>query len=307
MMMMPGKSYRGALLPLTAQESQLRDRLREHVVTLAQRIGERNTDHYHALQQAQEYVTAQFHSLGLPTRQVSYRVGSQDLANVEAELKGVSRPQEIVLVGAHYDSVAGSPGANDNGSGVAALLELARLFKDSRHRRTLRFVAFVNEEPPFFHGGSMGSVVYAQRARQHREQIVAMLSLETIGYYSDTPKSQRYPAALASLFPDTGNFIGFVGDLASVSLVRRVIGSFRGSTRFPSQGVAAPGWIPGVGWSDQWAFWQQGYRGVMITDTAPFRYPYYHQSSDTPDKIDYDRMARVVSGVRHVLYDLARE
>ncbi len=211
------------------------------------------------------------------------------------------------MVGAHYDSVIGSPGANDNGSGVAALLALARRLAGRQYPRTLRFVAFVNEEPPMFQAaGEMGSHIYASRCRANGDRIEAMLSLETIGYYSNAPRSQRYPLlGLGLLYPTIGNFIGFVGNVSSRALVRQAIGQFRQYAQVPAQGAAMPSVIPGVGWSDQWAFWQFGYPGIMITDTAPFRYPHYHAASDTPDKLDYDTMARVVQGLEKVIEHLA--
>jgi hypothetical protein len=152
----------------------------------------------------------------------------------------------------------------------------------------------------------MGSRVHAARARQRGDDIVAMFSLETIGYYSDTPGSQQYPPPFSLLYPDRGNFIGFVGDLSSRALVRSSIRTFRETTPFPSEGLAAPRFVKGVGWSDQWAFWQEGYPGIMITDTAPFRYPHYHEPTDTPDRLDYNRMARVVAGLRRVVEEQAR-
>jgi Zn-dependent M28 family amino/carboxypeptidase len=225
--------------------------------------------------------------------------------NVEAEIAGSERRDEVVIVGAHYDSVEGTTGANDNASGVAAMLALARTLAMRHPRTTLRFVAFANEEPPYFQTKDMGSVVYAERCKQRGERVVAMLSLETIGFYSDARGSQKYPPPLAALYPDTGNFIGFVGDRSSAALVRRAVATFRGATRFPSEGAALFAWLPGVGWSDQWSFWQAGYPAIMVTDTAPFRYPHYHTVADTPDKLDYDRMARVVTGLQRVVEDLA--
>jgi Zn-dependent M28 family amino/carboxypeptidase len=225
--------------------------------------------------------------------------------NVEAEVRGRERPADIVVVGAHYDSLAFTSGADDNASGVAALLALARAFAGAHPRTTLRFVAFANEEPPYFQTANMGSLVYAKRSRARGEHIVAMLSLETIGYYSDAPGSQRYPPPMGLAYPDRGDFIGFVGDRTSADLVRRVVATFRTTTHFPSEGAAPFSLIPGVGWSDQWSFWQVGYPGVMVTDTAPFRYPRYHTAQDTPDALDYDRMARVVAGLERVIADLA--
>jgi len=224
---------------------------------------------------------------------------------VEAVKPGIKNPQEIVVVGAHYDTIAGSPGANDNGSGIAALLELARLIGTERLKRSVRLVAFVNEEPPFFRTPHMGSVVYARQCRAQDADIVAMLSLETIGCYSNARGSQKYPAPLHLFYPSTGNFIGFVGNLRSRRLLSACVKSFRRVTDFPVQSISAPGWIMGLGWSDHWAFWRYGFPAVMVTDTALFRYPYYHDRYDTPDKLNFGSMARVVSGLRGVLVDLA--
>ena len=185
------------------------------------------------------------------------------------------------------------------------MLELARAFALKKPGRTLRFVEFVNEEPPFFQTPDMGSVVYAKRSRKAGEKIVAMLSLETMGYYSDEPGTQKYPFPLNLVYPSSGNFIGFIGNIESGDLVRDAIASFRRNVQFPSEGAALPAQIPGVGWSDQWSFWQEGYPGIMVTDTAPYRYPYYHTAQDTADKINFDRLARVVAGLEKVISDLA--
>jgi Zn-dependent M28 family amino/carboxypeptidase len=166
-------------------------------------------------------------------------------------------------------------------------------------------VFFANEEPPFYHEDTMGSLVYAKRCRARDENVTAMLSLETTGFYTDTKGSQRYPWPLSSFYPDTGDFIGFVGDTSSRDLVLETVASFRRHTKFPSQGISAPGIIPGIGWSDHWSFWQAGYPGVMVTDTAPFRNKSYHTAKDTPDTLDYARLARVTSGIARVLEDLA--
>ena len=167
-------------------------------------------------------------------------------------------------------------------------------------------MAFVNEEPPYFQSAKMGSVVYARRCHMLQEKIVAVISLETMGYYSDKPDSQHYPPLLSLMYPSTGDFIGFVSDVPSRPLLDEFTASFRRHAKFPSERGAMPTGIPGVGWSDQWSFWEEGYRGLMVTDTAPFRYPYYHEAEDTPDKIDYDRLARVVDGVAGAVGDLAK-
>jgi Zn-dependent M28 family amino/carboxypeptidase len=225
--------------------------------------------------------------------------------NLEGEIAGTQKPEEIVLVGAHYDSVPVSQGANDNASGVAAVLEIARLLRTEPFSRTVRFVAFVNEEPPFFQTGEMGSRVYASQSRKRGEKIIAMISLETIGYYSNKKGSQNYPFPFSLFYPDTADFIGFVGNTASRQLVHQVIGLFRKKTLFPSEGIAAPTWILGIDWSDHWSFNEEGYPALMITDTAFFRYDAYHTRQDTPDKIDYERMARVVRGISDIVCELA--
>ena len=291
--------------PLTAAEQELRARLRAHVDHLASSIGERSFFHPEAVERTAVYVEDQLRALGDSVAGQPFIARGNDVRNVEAERRGRERPQEIVVVGAHYDSAVGSPGADDNATGVAALLEIARLLRGRTHRRTLRLLAFVYEEPPYFQTGDMGSLRYARRCRERGEDVVAMLSLETIGYYSDAAHSQSYPAGLGLVYPHTGNFIGVVGDLRSRALVREVDEAFRRHSPVPCVAAALPGFIPGVGWSDHWAFWQQGYRAVMVTDTAPFRYPAYHATDDTPEKLDYERTARVVAGLAEVVSDLA--
>jgi Zn-dependent M28 family amino/carboxypeptidase len=299
---MPGKNISKAA-PLSPDEVALREELRADVQMLGGEIGERNMWHYPQLNAAADFIENSFSRAGLRPRRDSYNLRGQSCHNIEAEIRG-AHPQ-ILLIGAHYDSVFGSPGANDNGTGVAAMLALARRFADKKTEHTLRFVAFANEEPPYFLSNEMGSFVYAGRCQTRGDQISAMISLETIGYFSDAPHSQTYPTpGLGVFYPKVGNFIGFVGNVGSRALLRRAVALFRKQAKIPSEGAALPAFIPGVSWSDQWSFWQHGYPGIMITDTAPFRYPYYHLASDTPDKLDYDRFALVVSGMEKVIEDL---
>jgi len=302
---MPGRSHSGPLPPLTGEEEEIRRRLEKHVNVLAGEAGERNLRHYGALLAAADYIEKTLEELNFNVLSRPYEADGKKVRNLETEIAGSSRSGRIVLVGAHYDSVIGSPGANDNASGVAALLEIARLLAGNGAPDTVRLAAFVNEEPPYFQTEKMGSRVYARAARKRNDNITAALSLETVGFYSDEPGSQAYPAPFGLAYPDRGNFIGFVGNLSSGGLVRRCVSSFRGGTSFPSEGIAAPPGLPGVGWSDHWAFWQEGYPGIMVTDTAPYRYPHYHEKTDTPDRLDYDSMARVVAGLARVVADLA--
>ncbi len=305
---MPGVSHTGALNPLSAQETAIRQHLEKHVEVLAGAIGERNVCHFDNLEKAAGYIENTLQNLGYRVTAQAFAAAGKTVRNLLAEHAGTLLQDEVVVIGAHYDSVQGSPGANDNASGVAALLEIARLLAGMPLLRTVQFVVFVNEEAPFFYTREMGSHVYASYAHEQGVNIVAMFSLETIGYYDDTPDSQHYPLPFYSLFyPDSGNYIAFVGNLSSRALVRQSIGSFRRHTAFPSEGIAAPGWMRGIHWSDHWSFWQEGYPALMVTDTALFRYPHYHSKSDTPDKIDYPRLARVVSGLARVTADLANQ
>ena len=301
---MPGKNISSAA-PLSSAEIELRDELIADVRILGAEIGERNMARYPQLNAAADFIENSFSRAGLHPRRDTYDLHGRACHNIEAEIRGAR--SEILLIGAHYDSVFGSPGANDNSSGVAAMLALARRFAQTPAQRTLRFVAFVNEEPPYFLSEQMGSFVYAGRCKARGDHISAMISLETIGYFSDAPHSQTYPApGLRLFYPTVGNFIGFVANVHSRALLRRSIAFFRKHAGIPSEGAALPAFIPGVSWSDQWSFWQHGYPGIMVTDTAPFRYPHYHSATDTPDKLDYDRFALVVSGMRNVIEGLGK-
>lgn len=303
---MPGRSHRGPLPSADDRLLELASELRRHVTLLADEIGERNVRFRPGeLARTAEYIAAELADAGYSAQRQEYDVDGTTCANLDVEIPGTTSPDEIVVIGAHYDSVANCPAANDNGSAVAALLSLARTFSGSQNDRTLRFVAFVNEEAPYAHTEQMGSWVYARRCREREEKVTAMLSLETIGYYSDQPGSQKYPAGLGLLYPSKGNFIAFVGNTRYGQLVRQVVGAFRQNEKFPSQGGAMPNVISDIGRSDHWPFWQEGYPALMVTDTAPFRYPYYHTPDDTVDKIDFKRTARVVRGLESVIRALA--
>jgi Peptidase family M28 len=293
-----------ALAPLTPVEREVAGYLRAHVTHLAATIGPRNLQHPGTLDRAGAYIEDAFARAGYRPARQTFVASGRDVANIAAERAGDPKADGLILFGAHYDSAGSSPGANDNASGVAVLLELARAVARERLKMTARFVAFVNEEPPHFMTETMGSLVYATAAARRGERIRAMISLETLGYYSDTPGSQQYPRPFNLLFPNRGNFVAMVSNVSSASLLRQVRNAFRSVSSLPVVASPAPERIPGVGWSDHWSFWQHGVRAVMLTDTAPYRYPHYHTREDTPDKIDYDRLARVVTGCLGVLRSL---
>jgi Peptidase family M28 len=305
MFWMPEKSYSGQLPPLQDKEIALQDLLKQDIQKIAVEIGVRNYSQLEKLDAAKQFLETELTHDGYKVTEKKYKIKDKSYYNIQAEKLGTKNPNQIVLIGSHYDSAFNSPGANDNGTGAVAILELARIFANKSTNRTIRFVEFANEEPPFFWTKDMGSLVYAHQVSQSKENIVAMLSLETMGYFSDVINSQKYPFPINFFYPNQGNFIAFVGNLNSGDLVRQSISSFRRHVPFPSEGASLPGWIPGVGWSDQWSFWQRGYQGIMITDTAPFRYPYYHTEQDTIDKINFDKFTRVVSGLAEVISNLA--
>jgi hypothetical protein len=293
---------RRRVMPLDAPNAALTAELRRDVDTLCAN-GPRNTFRPAALAAAAAHVETELARAGYRVERQRYRIEEEnvDADNLIVELRGASRPNEIVIIGAHYDSVDDSPGADDNASGTAGLLALARRFAHEKPQRTLRFVAFVNEEPPHFQTPLMGSLVYAKRCHERGETIVAMLSLESIGYYSDAEDSQVYPPPLSSLYPSTGNFLGFAGNIASRSLVMRSARAFRDATTLPAEAAVMPQLIQEIGWSDQWSFWQFGWPAIMVTDTAPFRNPHYHTAGDLPETLDYTRFALAVQGLEGVV------
>jgi hypothetical protein len=304
---LPGDPYAGPPPPITDAERDLAGRLRRHVEAIAS--VPHNVDHYPALEQSAAYIEAELNGLGYqPQRQV-YDIGAKPVRNISVELApadaGPATPS--IVVGAHYDSFGPAPGANDNGSGSAAVLELARLLKDVAPKdKRLRLVLFVNEEPPYDRTPDMGSYRFAKALHDKGEKLVGMISLETIGSFSDKPGSQSYPFPFSHIFSDVGNFIAFVALPGGRTFLHEVIGAFRAHTQFPTIGGTAPDNIPGIGWSDHWSFWMFGYPAVMVTDTALFRYPHYHEPTDTPDKVDYEKLARITLGLEQTLRDLLR-
>jgi hypothetical protein len=303
--LMPGDSFKGALPVLRPEQASTADQLRTDVQALAGRIGERNVAHPDQLAAAEDFLAASLAKAGYKTDWQTFDVKGVKCSNLIAELKGTSRPDEVIIVGAHYDAVANCPAADDNASGCAAVLSLARTFAAQPQERTVRFVLFVNEEPPYFWSNDMGSLVYARSCKQRGDQVVGMLSLETIGYYSEKAGSQDYPPPMSLAYPNRGDFIGFVGMGESEAFIKRCVGAFRASVDFPSEGAVMPSLVPRVGASDHWSFWKQGYPALMVTDTAPYRNPNYHKPTDTPEKLDYERMARVVTGLEGVVRAIA--
>lgn len=299
----PGQSFDGPSPVLTPTRQAMAQRLRADVTAIASEP--HNLRHQSALARSEAHIAQQLRSVG-------YQPISYDVILPGRNLEVVIRPRDeaapTLIVGAHYDSFMNAPGANDNGSGTAALLELARALKryDGKLAKRIRLIFFVNEEPPYFKSNAMGSRVAAQSLMASGETIDGMISLETMGYFDDRPGSQFYPFPLSARYPDTGNFIAFVGDMGSRSFLRTSVGHFRRHAQIPSVGGAAPSFVQGIDWSDHWSFSQEGVPAFMVTDTAPFRYPHYHKGADRPDKLDYNRLALVVEGLEAMILDLTR-
>jgi Zn-dependent M28 family amino/carboxypeptidase len=302
---MPGHTFHGPAPPLDARESRYEEILRRDVVALAETIGERNTMRPKKLRAAADYVASQLAAAGYAVGRHPYVAEDMTCETIDADLAGTGAPREIVVVGAHYDSAMFAPGADDNATGTAAVLALARVLAGHPAKRTIRFALFPNEEPPFFAAEDMGSLAYARELRARGDAVVAMLSLESIGYFSDAPGSQHYPGLVGALYPSRGDFVAFVGDLGARALVREAIATFRATAHVGSEGAALPAAIPGIDWSDHRSFRAVGYPAIMITDTATFRNPSYHHETDRAETLDYVRFARTVGGVEDVVRELA--
>jgi hypothetical protein len=280
----------------------LRADLESTVRTLALEIGIRNVADGAALERARDFVAGELQWRLGAVRQETYEAEGQGLANLVAEVPGQSG--EIVLLGAHYDSAPGSPGANDNATGVAVLLAVARALAGTRPLRTVRLVAFTAEEDPHYQTDLMGSVVHARGCRERGEQVTAMVSLDEVGYFTREPRSQGYPFPLNLIYPSVGDFLAVVGNFRSRRLVRAVAAPLR-SSGITVRDAAVPGFLAGVGASDHWSFWQSGYPAVLVTDTANFRYRPFHTPDDLPDQLDTGELSRVAVGVASAIAELA--
>lgn len=269
-----------------------------HVEHLAVKIGSRSVFEYDKITAAKEYLLSCLNGMGYAPMLQNFSYQDRIFSNIVVSIRGKTQPERIVLIGAHYDTVAGTPGADDNASAVAILLEMCRLLKNYVPKLTLKMVFFALEEPPIFRTEFMGSAFYAQAAKKKQENIAAMISLEMLGYYSDQEGGQSYPIPLMGLmYPSTPNFIAVVGNMSSRGLVNRVAASLRKTGGVPVEALATVGFVPGVDFSDHRSFWKMGWPAVMITDTAFYRNPNYHTEMDTIDTLDFNRMSSLLKGI----------
>ncbi|MBE9547735.1 MAG: M20/M25/M40 family metallo-hydrolase [Proteobacteria bacterium] len=279
--------------------------LYEHVKHLSVHIGSRSIHEYDKIEETKNYIVSCLEELGYAPILQDYKYEGKVYSNVIVSIKGEKHPGETIVFGAHYDTVYGTPGADDNASAVAVLLEICRALKDFSPGKTLKLIFFTLEEPPVFRSKSMGSYVYASEAKRKGEDIRAMVCLEMVGYYNDKKGGQAFPLPFMNLvYPSTPNFIAVVGNLKSKSLVKKVKDALSKGSDIPVETLSTVSLVPGIDFSDHRSFWKMGYPAVMVTDTAFYRNPNYHSPADTIDTLNFDKMSSLLTGLVQVAKDL---
>ena len=272
----------------------------ESDIEYLQKLGPRNSENektYNQLRHCEEWIRQRWELQGYVVKKHTFSIREKEYSNLEIEIKGRTLPSEIIIISAQYDTLPDSPGANNNGSGIAILFQLSQLLRKRTPDRTLRLLNFVNEEDPFFGTEMMGSFQYAKRCRQQGEDIRVMLSLDALGVYKNEPGSQRLPFPFSIFYPDRGNFLAFIGNLQSRKYVKEVTKGFKKGSSFQIQAGVAPEWAKGGSWSDHSSFWKFGYPGIMVTDTGGFRSAHHTTKEDTIEKLDFEAMSRIVIGM----------
>lgn len=282
--------------------------LRRHVGHLAGAIGPRGHEDTDKLNKAADYIESQLRSCGCIVERRPFEYKGATYYNVIGSVKGYAVEPGAYVIGAHYDTVAGSPGADDNASGVAGMLEFARLTSRAPMACDMIFAGFSLEEPPVFRTRHMGSMAYARELKAEGAKVLGMLSLEMIGYYADINGSQFYPLPFMRwLYPSRGDYIAFVGNIKSRGFTKEIKRRFRACCNLPVESLNTSSAIPGVDFSDHRSFWKSGHRAFMVTDTAFYRNPHYHGPTDLPDTLDYIRMAVLVRGLYCAFKQFAAE
>jgi hypothetical protein len=282
----------------------------ESDIDYLQKLGPRNSENdksYKQLRQCEEWIRKKWESQGYVVQKHTFSYEGKEYSNLEIEIKGCTLPSEIIIISAQYDTLLDSPGANNNGSGMAILFQLSQLLKKHTPDRTLRLLNFVNEEDPFFGTEMMGSFQYAKKCREQREDIRAMLSLDALGIYTDRPGSQKYPFPFSLFYPRRGNFLAFIGDFSSRKYMVETTRGFKKGSSFPIEAGVVPKWVEGAGWSDHLSFWKFGYPGIMVTDTGGFRSSSHTTKEDTMEKLNFEAMSRIVIGMYCAVIELARK
>lgn len=286
----------------TCNKERITENLYKHVEYLSVKVGERHLWKENSISKAADYIDSEFQNSGYSVQRQTYSCYGKRVSNLIVDKPGSE--DRVAIIGAHYDTVPGTPGADDNASAVAGLLELARLHKRSSNRKRLIFVAFVNEEPPFFGSHNMGSMVYAKHLKDQRLLVDVMISLEMIGYFRHEP-IQQYPLPCMRFFyPKTADFIGVVGNFHSSKYVSFLKRGIRKHSAIDVRSLTAPEYLGGINLSDNSSFWRYGYRAVMVTDTSFFRNKHYHQETDTIDTLDFQAMTEVIKGLYRTLLEI---
>jgi Zn-dependent M28 family amino/carboxypeptidase len=295
---------------MSADRNAIETNLRTHVDRLAGLIGPRTLARPKTIVATTGYLSGQWSQMGYQVAQEHFDALGDQATNLIIQRSGTKRPDEIILLGAHYDTVPSTPGADDNASAVAVMLEVSRLLHDYQGKRTARYVAFACEEPPYFNVDCMGSQYHARQSRLRGDQIVGMLCLEMVGYFTDEPQSQRIPPtipdSLRRFFPNRGNFLAAVGNMKSWKLGWGFRRGFKRATRLPLFSIQLPERVREIRLSDNSSFWDQGYPALMLTDTSFLRNPHYHLETDTPETLDYPRMTDVTIGVASAMKRLLK-
>ena len=280
--------------------------LKSHVVTLAEKLPARG-GFEKSLKPTQEWIEQQIQSFGKITHQ-SYKVGDETFYNILMDfgppLSKPAKSEGIIIVGAHYDTAHSYPGADDNASGVAVLIELARLLSknEAALKSHIQLAFYTLEEPPYFRTQKMGSFIHASRLKEKQQKVKLMIALDMVGYFSDEKNSQNFPIPfMEKLYSDQGNFIAVIGNLSSMSAVRTVKAGMIGGTNLPIYSINAPTLIQGIDFSDHLNFWHFDYPAVLVTDTSFMRNTAYHTKQDTADRLDYEKMAEVVKGLYQIV------
>ena len=307
----------GKLPEITQGEKAMAGAIEKDLKFLTVEVGERNAWKYENLNKTADWIEGQFREMGYAVRRQSYQATHQKgpeemkkflenkpFANIEAEFKGSG--DGIIVIGAHYDTVSGSPGADDNGSGIAVMLETARRMAGDRCKKTVRFVAFVNEENPFFNSEDRGSLVYAKSCKQKGERIDGAICFDMLGYFRDEKRTQGYPISAGKwVYGDRGNYVMFVGNLQSWDMTDRAARAFWEKASINCERFVYPDFIETDGSSDMASFWEMGYPAVLATDTAMFRNGMYHSYLDKMNVLDMDKLGRVGMGMLGVIRELA--
>lgn len=287
----------------TINTDEIKTNLSSTVRYLSETVGQRSYRDIDKLNKSADYIEEKFRSYGCSTKRHVFIYSGNTYYNIICDIKGTkSSNNAIIVIGAHYDTAIGTPGADDNASGVAGLLELARLTSKHPLKHPVQFVAFSLEEPLVSAVRHLGSHLYAKKLKQEGANIYSMISLEMIGYFSDKKSSQHYPLPFFKLFyPDKGNFICFVGDIKSKKFTKKIEDNFKASSALPVETLSTVSIVPGVDFSDHKSFWDVGYHAFMITDTAFYRNKNYHKEGDTALTLDYDRMTELIKGLYKAL------